>query len=313
MATSLKYPQRILELNRNRLVEIPGLSFHGLRNVRVLKLRRNSLIYLMDGAFYGLDSIQQLYLDRNQVVTVNKGWLYGLTKLQQLSLAHNHVDYIEDDGWDFCTSLWELNLQGNQLEIVERNMLRRLPSLTHLDLRDNLISHIDASDSFKEVSSLKQLLLDGNQLSHTVEDTPAPFKHLNNLETLSLARNWIKSVGNQALVGLQSLHHLDLSSNVISSVQENPFSELPHLQSLLLNSSSLLCDCNLRWLPEHARQTGLTGLSAQCAHPESLKGRQVLDIKAELFTCEDFPKPYILVEPETQIALRGRDLTLYCR
>ena len=30
-------------------------------------------------------------------------------------------------------------------------MLRRLPSLTHLDLWDNLISHIDAADSFTGV------------------------------------------------------------------------------------------------------------------------------------------------------------------
>ena len=36
-------------------------------------------------------------------------------------------------------------------------------------------------------------------------------------------------------------------------------------------------------------------------------------VESEMFTCEDFPKPYILVEPESQIALRGKDLTLYCR
>ena len=53
-------------------------------------------------------------------------------------------------------------------------MLRRLPSLTHLDLRDNLISHITAADSFAEVRLLTELLLVGNQLSHTVEDTAAP-------------------------------------------------------------------------------------------------------------------------------------------
>ena len=67
-----------------------------------------------------------------------------------------------------------LGLQGNQLEIVERSMLRRLPSLTHLDLRDKLISHIDAADSFAEVPLLTELLLDGNQLSHTVEDPATP-------------------------------------------------------------------------------------------------------------------------------------------
>ena len=209
--------------------------------------------------------------------------------------------------------LWQLNLQGNRLEIVERNILRRLPSLTHLNLEDNKISHIDALDSFAEVPLLQELLLDGNQLSHTVEDTAAPFKHLKMLQTLGLARNSIKSVGNQALLGLEALQSLDLSGNVISTLQENPFAHLPSLHSLFLNSSSLLCDCNLRWLPQYSLHTSLDGITAECAHPEVLKGHAVTTIAPELFTCEDFPKPYILVEPETQIALRGRDLTLYCR
>ena len=88
------------------------------------------------------------------------------------------------------------------LHITELDLLRRrLPSLTHLDLRDNLISHINAADSFAEVPLLTELLLDGNQLSHTVEDTAAPFKHLKHLELLGLAGNSIKSVGNQALLG----------------------------------------------------------------------------------------------------------------
>jgi len=304
---------KILELNKNKFVEIPGLSFHGLKSVRILKLRRNLLRFLMDGAFYGLDSIEQLYLDRNEVVTVNKGWLYGLTKLKQLSLAYNNVDYVEDDGWDFCKELYELNLQGNQLEIVERNILRRLPSLKHLNLRDNLISHIDAKDTFAEVPLLEELLLDGNQLSHTIEDTAEPFKNLKLLRVLTLARNSIKSVGNQALLGLEKLEELDLSENVISTIQENPLSHLPLLTTMQLNSSSLLCDCNLRWFPAYINFTQLRGVTAECAHPENLKDRKLISIQSDLFTCEDFPKPYILVEPETQIALRGKDLTLFCR
>jgi hypothetical protein len=54
-------------------------------------------------------------------------------------------------------------------------------------------------------------------------------------------------------------------------------------------------------------------VAATCAHPEQLRGQLVTRIAAELFTCEDSPKPFLLVEPKTQIALRGRDLTLSCR
>ena len=33
---------RVLKLNKNRLVEIPGLTFDGLKNVPILKLKKNN-------------------------------------------------------------------------------------------------------------------------------------------------------------------------------------------------------------------------------------------------------------------------------
>ena len=189
---------------------------------------------------------------------------------------------------------------------MERSILRRLPSLKYLNLKDNLISHIDPKDSFAEVSLLEELYLDGNQLSHTIEDTAEPFKHLSKLRVLGLSSNSIKSVGNKALVGLDSLETLDLSENVISTLQESPFGHLSHLTRIILNSSSLLCDCNLRWFPEFVNKTDMLGVTGTCAHPEILKERLVTSIDSEMFTCEDFPKPYILVEPKSQIALRGK-------
>ena len=141
-------------------------------------------------------------------------------------------------------------------------MLRRLPSLTHLDLRDNLISHINAADSFAEVPLLTELLLAGNQMSHTVEDTAAaPFKHLKHLELLGLASNSIRSVGDQVLLGQEALH------------------------TLILNSSSLLCDCKLRLRPQYALFNNLQDVTAECTHPKGLKGEQVVNIQPELFTC----------------------------
>jgi hypothetical protein len=71
-----------------------------------------------------------------------------------------------------------------------------------------------------------------------------------------------------------------------------------------------------RWFPEWVNRSGggvVEGVAATCAHPEQLRGQLVTRIAAELFTCEDSPKPFLLVEPKTQIALRGRDLTLSCR
>lgn len=54
----------------------------------------------------------------------------------------------------------------------------------------------------------------------------------------------------------------------------------------ILNTSSLLCDCHMQWLgpwltDSHFQQS----VSAVCAHPASLLGRNVLSISPEVFVC----------------------------
>ena len=57
------------------------------------------------------------------------------------------------------------------------------------------------------------------------------------------------------------------------------------LHTLILTSSSLLCDCTLRWQPQYALLNTLQGVTTECAHPEGLDRGQVVDIQPELFTC----------------------------
>lgn len=313
---------QILEVNKNKFKEIQSLTFHGLENLRILRLKRNQIDYLGDAAFFGLNSIEELSLDRNKVNRVNKGWLYGLTTLRYLSLSHNHVDFVDDDAWEFCHALDELDLRANKLQLLDRITLSRLPSLRHLYLQDNKISHIeggannDEAKTFADVPLLETLALDGNELSHTIEDMEAPFHGLSNLKSLSLSNNLVKSVGNRAFLGLDSLEMVDLRDNVISTVQENAFGQLPRLQSLLINSGSLLCDCYLKWFPKWLNDTsGLhrSHVTATCAHPEQLKGQMITFVPYESYTCEDFPKPYLLTQPQTQVTQLGDNLKLTCR
>ena len=312
----------VLELNKNKFVEIQGLTFHGLENLKVLRFKRNQVEFLMDGAFFGLSSIEELSLDRNRVNRVNKGWLYGLTTLRYLSLAQNNIDFVDEDAWEFCKVLTELDLRSNKLQLLDRLTLSRLPSLKTLYLQDNKISHIEGgendydSKTFAEVPLLETLLLDGNEISHTIEDMRAPFDGLSNLRTLTLSNNFIKSIGNEAFIGLSSLEELDVRFNVISTVQENAFSALPFLRTIHMDSSSMLCDCYLKWFPKWLNETTTVSsdnVIATCAHPEQLKGQLITYVPYESYTCDDFPKPYILQQPETQITLHGAGLSLKCR
>uniref|UniRef100_A0A8C7YSA3 Leucine-rich repeats and immunoglobulin-like domains 3 n=1 Tax=Oryzias sinensis TaxID=183150 RepID=A0A8C7YSA3_9TELE len=301
-----------LDLSRNRIRHVEGLTFLGLQSLRFLKMQRNGLVRLMDGAFWGLENVEVLQLDNNNLTVVTKRWLYGLLTLQQLHLGHNAIGAIEPEAWDFCQKLSQLDLSSNHLTRLEESSFVGLSLLDELHIGNNSISFI-ADGAFRGLPNLKTLDLQNNEISWTIEDMNGPFSALHNLKRLFLHGNRIRSVTAKSFSGLDALQHLDLSRNAIMAIQVNAFAPLKNLQELRLNTSSLLCDCHLKWLPVWVtEQTFLLRLNASCAHPQTLKGRSVFAVGQEELVCVDFPKPQITVQPETQSALKGNNVTFLC-
>ncbi|KAJ8722802.1 hypothetical protein PYW07_003982 [Mythimna separata] len=83
------------------------------------------------------------------------------------------------------------------------------------------------------------------------------------------------------------------------------------LRKLHLNSSSLLCDCNLlwivKWIKEKAEQKYVT---ANCAYPSEVRGVSVTKLKED--NCGDSPKPKVVEHPKTHLAIKGRSANLVC-
>ncbi|KAK2862453.1 hypothetical protein Q5P01_001986 [Channa striata] len=301
-----------LELNRNRIRQVEGLTFQGLSNLEVLKLQRNSISKLTDGAFWDLAKMKVLHLDYNSLTEVNSGSLYGLTSLQQLFLSNNSISRINPDGWKFCQKLRELNLSYNNLTRLDEGSLAVLGDLHNLRLGHNTISHI-TEGAFRGLKSVRVLELDHNDISGTIEDTNGAFSGLDSLNKLTLYGNKIKSVAKKAFSGLETLEHLNLGENAIRSIQPEAFSKMKNLKTLLIQSDSFLCDCQLHWLPEWLVTRGLqAGVNATCAHPESLKGTSIFQAPSSSFVCDDLPKPQITVHPETTVTVLGSDVRLTC-
>uniref|UniRef100_A0A8C7NXI2 Ig-like domain-containing protein n=1 Tax=Oncorhynchus mykiss TaxID=8022 RepID=A0A8C7NXI2_ONCMY len=274
-----------LELNRNRVRRVEGLTFHGLHALRSLKIQRNGISRLMDGAFWGLSNMEVLQLDYNNLTEVSKGWLYGLLTLQQLHLGHNAISRIRPDAWEFCQKLSELDISSNHLTRLEESSFVGLSLLDELHIGNNRVSFI-ADGAFRGLSHLQMLDLQNNEISWTIEDMNGPFSALDKLRKLFLQGNQI----------------LDLQINI-----------LVRLSQLHLNTSSLLCDCQLKWFPLWvAEQTFLPYVNASCAHPLMLKGKSVFTVRQEDFVCDDFPKPQITVQPETQSAIKSANVTFVC-
>ncbi|XP_070802848.1 leucine-rich repeats and immunoglobulin-like domains protein 3 isoform X1 [Pituophis catenifer annectens] len=301
-----------LEMSRNRIKKIDGLTFQGLPSLKSLKIQKNGLVWLMDGAFWGLSNMEILQLDHNNLTEISKGWLYGLLMLEQLHLSQNAINRIRPDAWEFCQKLRELDLTYNNLAKLEDSNFVGLSLLVRLDIGNNKVSYI-ADCAFRGLSSLQTLDLKNNEISWTIEDMNGAFSGLDKLKWLLLQGNRIRSITKKAFSGLDALEHLDLSNNAIMSIQGNTFLQMKNLKELYINTSSLLCDCQLKWLPEWLIDNKFQSfVNATCAHPQALKGRNVFAVSLEGFVCDDFPKPQITVQPETQSAIKGSNLSFIC-
>ncbi|KAM3914583.1 leucine-rich repeats and immunoglobulin-like domains protein 1 [Leptodactylus fuscus] len=301
-----------LELNRNRIRSIEGLTFQGLDSLEILKLQRNNISKLTDGAFWGLARMQVLHLEHNSLTEVNSGSLYGLRSLQQLYISNNSISRISSGGWSFCQKLQELVLSYNNLTRLDEGSLADLGSLTVLRLSHNSINLI-ADGVFKGLQKLRILELDHNEISGTIEDANGAFRGLESLSKLTLFGNKIKSVARNAFSGLGALEHLNLGGNAIRSVAAEAFGDMKVLKELYMDSESFLCDCDLKWLPAWLTSRKLqSNVRAVCAHPESIQNRSIFSVPVHSFVCDDLPKPQITVHPETTMAVVGKDIRFSC-
>ncbi|MFH4979384.1 hypothetical protein AB6A40_006093 [Gnathostoma spinigerum] len=167
------------------------------------------------------------------------------------------------------------------------------------------------------LDKLEFLDLSDNALSVCVEDgsvlanTTFPF-----LRTLKLSSNRIRIIPSRAFERFPSLKILDLSDNPIASVQEGAFDPLS-LDTLIINTSSVLCDCELKWLSSWLRSSGLDSrtVSIICLYPTSVRSMALNSLDTSQLTCVDeSPRARLLDHPVSLIkALTRSSVHLKCR
>lgn len=305
---------KTLELNKNQFSKIGWLSFQGLDTLLILKLRQNTIDDLADGAFYKLWNLRELHLDHNKLTKVDKGWLYNMNSLSYLNVSNNKIQFL-NNGWESCPHLKELDISNNQLDSITRSTFEHLTILELLKLDNNRITFIE-DGAFDSLSSLQILDLSYNHISWIVENPHGAFARLQELTNLLLAGNDIFHISKDAFTGLDNVIQIDLSNNTIASIEDNPFKNLHKLKELLINSSSLICDCSLKWLSswliDYSVQIKSGNLS--CVHPANLKKKPVRSIPSKDFVCvsNDHPLPRITIQPEDATSNAGSNLTLRC-
>ncbi|UYV60684.1 GPRNNB1 [Cordylochernes scorpioides] len=184
-----------------------------------LDLSHNLLTTISDRLFNGSLVVRDLRLDYNFLKSLSVRSLHGLF-LERVSFSNNRL-----------TTLPDLLFQGHE----ER--------LKALDFSFNLFSKFP-SFAIKNLSSLAQLFLRGNQLEELDEDDFVGCRR--SLEILDLSKNLFKSIPKNALQITKKLARLSLQDNLISTMIGSDFHKWGFSLTTLSLANNLLESLELR-------------------------------------------------------------------
>lgn len=155
--------------------------------------------------------------------------------------------------------------------------------------------------------------MSNNEIFLIIEDgANAPFSALNRLMRFELQGNQIKTIHYNVFNDLDRLTYLDLTANNISSIQVGAFSKLTMLKELFLNTTNLFCDCNLRWFHQFLTIRQFKDVNVICGYPSELAGKIFSTLSEEHLMCSESPNPRIVEEPVSQLAVKGKNVTINC-
>lgn len=264
-----------LDLRKSGIVELPETTFSNNTYLRTLILAENALIdfdvgstigqklqqldtldlsycslnrHLSEDSFANSTKIKSLYLSGNSLFASDLLYaLAPLTGLQKLSLSNCELTRLPDTFHKF-KSLQELDISHNPLNDAFVKLLAPLETLEYLNMGYSNLSYI-APTSFSKMTSMKRLILSGNELMNLEAGL---FGNLTRLESLELNFCGLRKPLNARLffnnLTYTDLTELQLAGNPLDVPKSGPLlpKQLSRLQILDLSY------CNLTFLPVDA-------------------------------------------------------------
>lgn len=275
-----------LDLSHNGFLSVPSNALHGVTALRKLIMPSNSISRLERNGFSTNTRLRELVLAQNLIsemepgcfnqiteslallgLNLNRlsgtklGALENMTALEQLLLGHNPLVTIPAGTFRNLGNMVFLNLRNTQLTSITVDMMEGLRStMSLLVISENRLTQIETG-AFARMTTLRELELDHQQINISQVIKPGVFSGLGSLEQLDLQNTGFGTAENwEAIGGLTSLTHLDLSSNRIEEIPDFVFKNLSRLKTLDLHGN-LLTSINQETF--HGLKDSLQGLRLQ--------------------------------------------------
>ncbi|TRY55950.1 hypothetical protein DNTS_011337, partial [Danionella cerebrum] len=325
-----------LHLEENRLRSLDENGFAHFPNLQELYVNHNLLSGISADAFLGLNELLRLHLNSNQLRAIRTEWFRDLFKLEILMLGENPVVRIEHLNFKPLFNLRSLVLTRMNLTEIPDSALVGLDNLESVSLYDNMFPKVPQA-ALSQVRNLKFLDLNKNPIERIQRGDFVDMTHLKELGINSMPE--LISIDSFAVHNLPELTKIEATNNPrLSYIHPYAFSQLPRLESLMLNGNALralhyvtvqslpnlqevsihsnpiYCDCVIRWINMNKTNVRLMELDALlCAGPSEFEGHLVRHVHFREMA--DICLPVISPEslPDQIRVSTGHSVSLHCR
>uniref|UniRef100_A0A224XD61 Putative gpcr class b orphan receptor 1 n=1 Tax=Panstrongylus lignarius TaxID=156445 RepID=A0A224XD61_9HEMI len=225
-----------MNLSRNRIETIAPPAMQTQIYVKVLDLRHNKLKTINSDGFKFLnDSLRTLMLGFNEITQLPERAFWTMKFVEILSIEHNMLKELKETTFHGMDRLQILDLSHNHISRINVRQFSNLWNLRILDLSYNELSTIPG-ESFVN-TKLERLILKHNRIS--VIPPQAFYEIGKSLHHLDLSNNMIEHLEKDVFSYVNSLTNLNLCSNYLSQLHDQVFMYLDNLLNLQLCNNKL--------------------------------------------------------------------------
>ncbi|XP_003968974.1 leucine-rich repeat and immunoglobulin-like domain-containing nogo receptor-interacting protein 1 [Takifugu rubripes] len=323
-----------LSLARNRLKIFPAGAFSGLQSLRSLDISDNEILVFLDSTFRDLSALQCLKAAGNDLVFISHQAFAGLTSLQELHLDACNLTAVPTEAFERLGGLRRFHFHCLALTALPNYSFRPLERLKELLISDSpLLENLSGNSLFGlNLTSLairrsRLAAVPYGSLHHLVylvhldlSYNPIAYIHgsllgdLLRLQEFHLVGGSLLVVEVGAFRGLTHFTLLNVSRNLLTTLEAGAFHSVDTLRALGLDNNPLACDCRLLWVVRRRRHLDFGGNPPTCSTSVQLQDWSFLDLsEAEvpgLLTCR---RPRILNRKPQDVRVdQGHTVVFYC-
>ncbi|XP_044536375.1 toll-like receptor 3 [Gracilinanus agilis] len=232
----------ILDGGFNSISKLEPKLCQSLPLLKVLNLQHNELSQLSDNTFAFCLSLTELHLKSNPIQKISNNPLKNLKNLHLLDLSHIGLSSTKLGTQVQLENLQELLLTNNKIHMLRREDFDYLgnSSLRKLDLSSNQLKEF-SPDCFRSIGKLYDLSLNNVQLGPELTEKLCLELSGTSVQTLNLSNIQLTKISNMTFRGLNqaNLTMLNLSHNGLSSIANDSFAWLSHLEWLVLEYNNI--------------------------------------------------------------------------